>query len=725
MLILNGDLFAARDLAEELIFLLLLVKVGFSIPSLDLQSKQDWETAIIPSTMELIATAMFGIWGLGFSTLQSMTLGVVLVSTDANLVIPKLNHFRSCYPYKRMHDLMLHSVPLEVCYKLALFAIFASLPGSHTVADVASAILAVVMASLLGLALGYVTAHRIHDQQALVILNMLILPSSVLSKNSLFPFRPEITVLAASYKFARYCERNELDKVTHSVDKVVDAFTLSGPMVLFTLVGTRMVDITFPMTSLLSLMVVGLIFRFLGVLTLPTYFAYRRKRNGSYRGGLNVLFTFLVSLPRATWQAALCTVPLKRGLWNQEIYNFVLASAGFYMIVLGCGGTLALEVLGLRLLRADAKSWYNRLNRALVVGKDPNEESLQYMNMELEEEYFESDMSDDEDELDYYDPADVSLNDPESIRTFLLWANIRMVKWTYLKQLSEQGLPLPRRQEAEREGLVCEEELEGLCWQGKFFTRTGGNKTEIHICAISHAWESMEHPDPYNFQLEQIVERFQHLNGSVWIFFDFVSLYQYPRLNVYQEESFHKAMDGMHILYSHDWMHVEILDELTPTARKNDMKARGHCTQIFNKGSGKVESIPVRNLKENVTPFGQRGWCNSESEWSSLRDIVDQRVPTPPELFGKRLDKLVFTHRSDSETVARLHDKASFRQIPVARMLPLFRIIANAGVGFKLTEWSHFPFFLSSLCHSYHSLVAIRVPIKMLGPRLELYCQVS
>lgn len=673
-LILKGDLFAARDLAEELIFLLLLVKVGFSIPTLDLLSKQDWDTAIIPGTMELIATAMFGIWGLGFSTLQSMTLGLVLAFADASLVIPKLNHFRSCYPYKRMHDLMLHSVPLEVSYKLALFAILASLPGSHAVADVVSAISAVVMALLLGVAVGIVTAYSIHDQQALVILNMLILPSSVLSKNSMFPFRPEITVLAASYCFARYCERNELDKVAYSVDKVAHAFTLSGPMVLFTLVGTRMVDTTFPMTSLLSLMVVGLIFRFLGVLTPPTYFAYRRKRIDkfafypvrNYPGGLNVLFTFLVSLPRATWQAALCTVPLKRGLWNQKFLNFISASAGFYMFVLGCGGTLALEVLGLRLLRAEANSWHNRLNRALVVGKDPNEESGQYMNMELEEEHFESDMSDDEDEFDCSDPADVSLNDPESIRKFLLWADIRMVKWTYLKQLSEQGLPLPRRQEAEREGsiaFVSRQELEGLCWQGKFFTRTGGNKTEIHICAISHAWESMEHPDPYNFQLEQIVERFQHLNGSVWIFFDFVSLYQYPR-DSNQVESFRKAMDGMHILYSHDWMHVEILDELTPTARKNDMNSRGHCTRIFNKASGQVESIPVRNLKENVTPFAQRGWCQSESEWSSLRDIVDQRVPTPPEFFKKRLDRLVFTHRSDYEAVAELHDKVSFRQIP-------------------------------------------------------------
>ena len=95
-----------------------------------------------------------------------------------------------------------------------------------------------------------------------------------------------------------------------------------------------------------------------------------------------------------------------------------------------------------------------------------------------------------------------------------------------------------------------------------------GSGQEVHLCSISHVWESMEHPDPYKFQLQKMIEPLETLHGEVWIFLDFISLYQYKRTGDHQEESFRRALEVMHVFYANDHVHVELLKELTPAREK-------------------------------------------------------------------------------------------------------------------------------------------------------------
>ena len=103
------------------------------------------------------------------------------------------------------------------------------------------------------------------------------------------------------------------------------------------------------------------------------------------------------------------------------------------------------------------------------------------------------------------------LEDSQSLVRFLQDAEIRLVRLEYLVELQKAERVFPRRQEAETEttrcgqtALVDASELARL----EIDERTGHISTMINfpwpprrvtvnLVSISHAWESMEHPDPW------------------------------------------------------------------------------------------------------------------------------------------------------------------------------------------------------------------------------------
>lgn len=256
-----------------------------------------------------------------------------------------------------------------------------------------------------------------------------------------------------------------------------------------------------------------------------------------------------------------------------------------------------------------------------------------------------------------------SLTDPMDFIRYLREADVRLVRLSYLLELQQKRLPWPRRQEAEsillesgETALVAESELRRLSHPTgrRFFTASG---KLIHFGSVSHCWESMEHPDPWKFQLDQTMSRFRHMEGDrsqVWLFIDFMSLFQYPRSEA-QNQSFLKALQGMHVLYAHELVKVEVLEELTPT---DVQSAQKDCpVAVYNAANLRVEEVPAAALKLNEVPYAQRGWCQAEQEWASLRETFARRVPMPPSLFSNCMDMCRFTHRNDSALVKELQEK--------------------------------------------------------------------
>ncbi|CAK9095319.1 Uncharacterized protein SCF082_LOCUS44781, partial [Durusdinium trenchii] len=284
-------------------------------------------------------------------------------------------------------------------------------------------------------------------------------------------------------------------------------------------------------------------------------------------------------------------------------------------------------------------------------------------------------------EVEEYAPqSKYDLQDPKQLIQFLLDANIALVRLEYLQELLAAGRRFLRRQEAEGEftaaglpALVQASELQkveidpignmSICVKDP-----SPHRVTVVIESISHAWESMEHPDPHGFQLDQIIQMCPPVTStrSVWLFYDFMSLYQYGGRTPPQEGYFRQALEQMHTLYAHEAIKVRILDELTP-----EMWKHPGTVMAFSDQAGGVIAVSIDQLRANSTPYLLRGWCQAERQWSRLRISLEACVPMPPELFRHRMEEqgLRFTHHDDKETVLKLQAQVFAEKVRTTKQL--------------------------------------------------------
>ena len=167
--------------------------------------------------------------------------------------------------------------------------------------------------------------------------------------------------------------------------------------------------------------------------------------------------------------------------------------------------------------------------------------------------------------------------------------------------------------------------------------------SSVNFCAVSHMWEAMQHPDPWGFQLAQIAEKYSETvgNGLTWVFLDYVSLFQFRRTPE-EDRWFYKALDRMHILYSHEAVEVTLLIDLTPEHLKSAREV-----WAFSEAESLVVSMSIAMLKLNATPHHLRGWCQAEKQWALLRGLLLAGcVPLCPDAFKQLMQEMVFTHRN-------------------------------------------------------------------------------
>ncbi|CAK9048949.1 unnamed protein product [Durusdinium trenchii] len=287
--------------------------------------------------------------------------------------------------------------------------------------------------------------------------------------------------------------------------------------------------------------------------------------------------------------------------------------------------------------------------------------------------------------------AKYDLEDPKSLAKFLIDANIRLVRAEYLYKLLRSNRCMPRRQEAEDE--CCEvngAEVSALVSHQEVADWALGHR-EALICSVSHAWEAREHPDPCRFQLENLVSCVGLYDAAyfddLWIFYDYVSLFQFQRHSAEQEASFRRAMGNMHMLYAHQSTMTFRLERLTPlplwTALKEDFTYK---VLVYHVPSGAVVPVPLSFLVRNGILYRGRGWCRAEIEWSATRGIqqknlaVDgepgergrmKKVPMAPAMFQRHMDTAAFTHRDDSKNVVQLQKKIFYDKVTARKQLNL------------------------------------------------------
>eukprot|EP00435_Cladocopium_sp_Y103_P070840 s287_g36.t1 len=291
--------------------------------------------------------------------------------------------------------------------------------------------------------------------------------------------------------------------------------------------------------------------------------------------------------------------------------------------------------------------------------------------------------------------ARYDLTDPEALARFLQDSDVRLVRAKYMVQLARSKRPLPRRQEAESQQFTSDGKTHSaLVSHDEIRSWAAGTQNAI-ICSISHAWETREHPDPCRYQLQQIVEwavlyeaAFQ---ADVWIFFDYMSLFQYERDPNSEQSSFDKAMANMHILYAHEFSLTFRIETLTPDEVWEAMNQNEQdLVTVWDDQSKSLKAKPLNQLMHNRVFYLERGWCKAEVEWSSLRTVnaqhqrIDQRdatgsdcdafngrVPMIPQAFRETMNRAEFTHRSDKDAVIHLQEKIFFEKVTSCETLVL------------------------------------------------------
>lgn len=251
-------------------------------------------------------------------------------------------------------------------------------------------------------------------------------------------------------------------------------------------------------------------------------------------------------------------------------------------------------------------------------------------------------------------------------------------------------------------------ELRALQYEGgrhSFFAKRGESEEHyIHFGSISHCWESMEHPDPWGYQLEEAVNCFREKesdSAKVWLFIDYVSLYQYKRDEI-QQLNFKRALEAMHVLYAHEVVRVEIISKLTPAERKAEVERVRPKISVYKDSHQGVVEVPISELTANNVPYSERGWCQAEKEWANLRETFAGDVPLPPMLFSRQMDMLKFTHRDDSDLVKKLQEEVF-----------LIKVTATTKLNLKLSK-QEVPILCQAL-KSYTSLEMVIVRDTPLG----------
>ena len=155
------------------------------------------------------------------------------------------------------------------------------------------------------------------------------------------------------------------------------------------------------------------------------------------------------------------------------------------------------------------------------------------------------------------------------------------------------------------------------------------------LISVSHAWETREHPDPCGDQLKRLVNCLSLYDAAysseIWVFYDYVSLFQYERQTDAENESFRRSMSHMHMCYAHECNWTVRLEALTPdNVWQAALQSSEHLVMVYDDKSKSVRGRPLKELMHNrVEPHTilSTGWRHINTNTKSLIGIAGGARP--------------------------------------------------------------------------------------------------
>ena len=304
--------------------------------------------------------------------------------------------------------------------------------------------------------------------------------------------------------------------------------------------------------------------------------------------------------------------------------------------------------------------------------------------------------------------------DPDAIWAVLVLGWVRLVRMTYLIELSKKGGVLPRRQELPEEAFISVDELKQLYFNGDEGDGSNSDKV-LPLIVISFCWITAQHPDPEGKQLKMIAEVLEREKPKyagldvcdddsdvgdafggfkeIGVFWDWPSLYQKdtalfdpaetPEAKPEAERAaFIEALKNKTAFYGGEAYEKS----RTPAEIEAFRKALHHSMDLWYAHQGttvyKLTKLPEGCTTRKVG-YNDSGWTTYEgrsAEQIKKFDLVDvrwklvldlgaedaaaaRRWPVGPDDFEGIIKTKTFTNGADTGVVSKLYHDMSANQL--------------------------------------------------------------
>ena len=349
--ILSDDLMAISGDLRKIALVIILLRAGLALDIEDLKKigRPAILMSFIPAILEIGVVVIFAPMFFDIGYMEAAILGSVLAAVSPAVVVPKMiKLMKDGYGTKeKVPHLIMASASVDDIFVIVLFTSFLGMyeSGQFSLNSLALVPMAILTGIFLGIVLGYILSiffaqFRVRDSVKVLIIIAVSLFTIALEDvmNSFIPISSLLSIMVLGIMFLNQSRERAL-RLREKFDRV----WVFAELVLFVLVGAA-VDINIAFAAggfALLLLVIELSGRFIGVQLCLTKSQYNAKER---------VFSGISYLPKATVQAAIGALPLAYGVPHGEL---ILALAVFSIVITAPLGAIGIDLTYKKLLKKE------------------------------------------------------------------------------------------------------------------------------------------------------------------------------------------------------------------------------------------------------------------------------------------------------------------------------------------------------------------------------------
>lgn len=355
--LLDDSILGISSELRQIALIIILIKAGLSLDLSDLKKvgRPAVMMSFVPACCEIVGYVAFAPLLLGVNRIEAAVMGAVLSAVSPAVVVPRMVRLieEKYGTDKSIPQMILAGASCDDIFVIILFSTFVTMAQGGTVhaADFLnipiSIVLGVIMGALVGMAVYFLFEssykHNRKIRSSTKVIIMLGTAFLLMSIETLAKPYVAVSGLLAVVAMACVIKLKSEKRVTARLSEKFGKLWIAAEVVLFVLVGAA-VDVRYTLTAGISAVLMifaALAFRAVGVFICML---------GTKLSAKERLFCVIAYLPKATVQAAICSVPLSLGLPCGKI---VLSVAVLAILITAPLGSIGIDRSYKHLLSAE------------------------------------------------------------------------------------------------------------------------------------------------------------------------------------------------------------------------------------------------------------------------------------------------------------------------------------------------------------------------------------